>query len=222
MNEETDQAIEAAYAAFANVAKPGFIDGCRCCIDDYEVATLLTKPLREISEREMSSYASSALLTVGSESDYHYFLPRILEIKVLTPGWWPDWEVIGRAMSSADWETWPIGERRAVIRILESQLKIALSEQDGCEIDGLLCGMAKARLCLRPYLDRIAMDASATLALYVWNADRIISHALTNEFWLDIPAAAGELIDWFHSSEVSLLILEAYGIDLNPPQGRLP
>ena len=103
MNDILRNAIDAVYAAFAHVRKPKRIEGCPCCIDEKAVDVLLSKRLREITPSELSAYASSVFLTVGSENDYRYLLPRILEISAFEPWWWPDIEVVGRSLSSANW-----------------------------------------------------------------------------------------------------------------------
>lgn len=87
------QTIDALYAAFAAVRRPTGIVGCPCCIEDKQIAVLLSRPLRELSAEELSSYASSVFLTVGDEEEFRYFVPRILEISATDPGWWPDPEV---------------------------------------------------------------------------------------------------------------------------------
>lgn len=120
MTENIRQSIESIYAAFSSVPKPKSIDGCRCCIEDKQVATLLAKPLRELSAEELSSYASSVFLTVGSEADYRYFLPRILEILVSDQTWWPDPEVALRTLALAEWSKWPDAEKRSILRLFEA------------------------------------------------------------------------------------------------------
>ncbi|HEY4248453.1 MAG TPA: hypothetical protein VGM64_16520 [Lacunisphaera sp.] len=113
MTSALTEVVENVYAVFASVPRPRKIEGCPCCIEDKEVDVLLAKPLREISPQELSSYASSVFLTVGCEEDFHYFLPRILEITVTDPGWWPHIEVTGRALGTAQWLKWPDAEKKA-------------------------------------------------------------------------------------------------------------
>ena len=96
-----NQSIDVLYDAFAAVPKPTAIDACSCCVDADEIATLLTNPLRDISPDELSVYASKVFLTVGAESDFRYFVPRIFEILATESGWWPDPEVVGRALARA-------------------------------------------------------------------------------------------------------------------------
>ena len=77
-----DVVIEELYAAFSDVPAPSTIDACPHCVDDKGLEKLLNTDLRDLEPDDLSSYASSAFLTVGDIPDYLYFLPRILEISV--------------------------------------------------------------------------------------------------------------------------------------------
>lgn len=217
----TDQAIQELYAAFAAVPKPKKIDGCRCCIDDKEVWTLLSKPLRSLSVNELSSYADSALLTVGSPEDYRYFLPRILEFHARVPGWWPDIEVIGRRMTLAGWQQWPEAERTALAVFFRVRIETLMAENKTGDLDAILCGAALAGLPPAPLLDLIASSSDTVLALYTHNADALLRRTLANAFWEDDPAAAQPIVDWFFSDEITTAILVTYGVDL-PAAAKAP
>ena len=221
MATELKEAIDSVYAAFAAVPRPREIEGCPCCIEDKEVDVLLAKPLREISPEELSSYASSVFLTIGCEKDFHYFLPRILEVTVTDLGWWPDIEVTGRALENAKWLTWPEAEREAIKRFFDAQFSGLLTESVGSELDSWLCGISLAGLELAPFLTRLEANTSAVLEIYGWNANPIMERRLTNGFWDDTSKGASQLIEWFYSTDVSLMILKAYGVDLNKPRPDL-
>jgi hypothetical protein len=64
---------------------------------------------------------------------------------------------------------------------------------------------------------RLAVRPLAVLALYAWHANALRARSLSNGFWSEAPKEATQVVNWFHSPEVSLIILEAYGVDLNPP-----
>ena len=212
-----NQSIDVLYDAFAAVPKPTAIDACSCCVDADEIATLLTNPLRDISPDELSVYASKVFLTVGAESDFRYFVPRIFEILATESGWWPDPEVVGRALANAGWQAWSATERAAVEGVFNAVFDGALMERDGCSLDSWLCAVAKGGMELTPFLQRMAASDEAVLALYLWHANEIMRGRLNNEFWQDVPLAAKALLAWFHSTEVSLLILSSCGVDLNLP-----
>ncbi len=220
MNDLLRSAIDAVYAAFKSVPKPQHIEGCPCCIEDKEVDVLLSKGLREITPSELSAYAASVFLTVGCESDYRYLLPRILEISALEPWWWPDIEVIGRSLSSAKWSTWAFAEKEAVGNYFEARFTTLLNTPGGSDLDSLLCGIALSGRDLSPYLQRITAVESAALAIYEQNANEIIERRLANGFWDNSTEGASQMIDWFYSTEVSLLILKSYGVDLNIPRPK--
>jgi hypothetical protein len=216
MIPELQCAIDTVYAAFSSVPKPKTIDGCRCCIEDKQVYTLLTKPLREITAAELSPYAASIFLTVGSEADYRYYLPRIAEILVTESGWWPDPEVAGHALTLAEWSKWPAPEREAIVHLFGTFFDALVADSDGFRLNSWLCGLARAEIPLQPFLDKLAAHPSATLALYKSNANELMERRLGNPFWDDAPQTAmKQIVDWFYSTDISLLILENYGVDLN-------
>lgn len=214
MNDASQQALEQLYQAFSTVAKPRTIEGCRCCIDDREVHTLLTKPLREISGEEMASYASSALLTVGHPADYRYYLPRILEIHGSQPCWWPDIEVIGRAMHAAGWLQWSNPERAALENFFFSRTAELVAAGEAWTLDGFVCGAIRARIPASPLLARIASSHEMVLGYYAQNAAELARGSLGNAFWEDDPVGAKIVLDWFFSPEIRAVILDGVGVDL--------
>jgi hypothetical protein len=212
------QTIDALYAAFAAVRRPTVIAGCPCCIEDKQIAVLLSRPLRELSADELSSYASSVFLTVGGEEDFRYFVPRILEISATDPGWWPDPEVVARALAEARWQQWPTAQREAVASVWSERFTELIEAAEGSELDSWLCGLARAGFDLPPFLARLSQRPAAVLALYGWHANEIVEHRLANGFWDEAPHGRREVIDWFHSPEISRLIIASFGVDLNVPR----
>ncbi|MCF3650038.1 hypothetical protein [Synoicihabitans lomoniglobus] len=222
MTPQLTQSIGALYDAFELVPKPESIAACPCCLSDEEIAILLTKPLRDISEGELCTYASKALLTVGEESDFRYYLPRILEVLVSEPGWWPDPEVVGRALLNAGWTGWSSTEKQAVSGVFETMVVESLVDPEGSDLDSWLCAVARCGMDLPLFLRRVASSDEAVLALYTQNAGAIMQGKLANEFWEDVPVEAKLMLEWFYSTEVRLLILESYGVELNPPIAPQP
>ncbi len=100
MTTALQEAITRLYEAFSHESKPSVIDWCSCeaCAPRDNVSVLISKPLRSLTPDELTHYASSAFLTAGSEADFKYYLPRILEILVIADNWWPSPEVVGRAI----------------------------------------------------------------------------------------------------------------------------
>ena len=115
---ELKAAIQAVYAAFSDAEKPELVDGCPCCMtaEQYEILTL--KPIRELTTADLDEFARDALLTMGTEDDYLYFLPRILELSIEDGAdWLTSIEITGDKMRMAGFDKWP-GERRSAINDL--------------------------------------------------------------------------------------------------------
>lgn len=208
--------IDTLYAAFSDVPKPTRIDGCDCCISGDEIAALLSKPLRTLGGTELSSYASSAFLTVGQEADYLYLLPRILEISCLDSFWWPDVEITGRAIGDTNPAGWPDHRRLALQDVLHAVLQNAVEGSDGWTMDGWICAIGRMRLDLAPFLQQIENSPQALLAYYEENTAALVKSRLVNSFWEKTEPGYQETVDWFESPKVALLISEAFAQRYNP------
>ena len=215
MNNELPFAVDGVYRAFSSVPKPSVIEGCPCCIEDKEVSVLLSKPLRKISPAEMSSYASSVFLTVGSVADFRFYLPRILEIAVTESMWWPDPEVIGASLASAGWLDWAEQERQSLAQLFDVVFSQLIEGAGGSDLDSWLCAFARSGLKLEPFLKKLTARSDAVLRLYEWNAGRILEGCLTSGFWDDAPAGMRELLAWFRTPSISAVVHESYGVDLS-------
>lgn len=212
MNSTLQTSIERLYAAFDSVPKPVKIDGCRCCIDDREVWTMLSTPLRELTTSQLSSYVSNFSTTVGSVTDFRYYLPRILELTV-TGAWWG--ESLGPNLVEAGWLAWPAAERDVIRAPLEILLFTAIEEQDTQGIDRRLSDLSELGLDLAPYLARLESNPEATLAFYRRQANPATGIELRDSLWGNAVAGAIQVIDWFYSPSVSKLILDSEGADLH-------
>jgi hypothetical protein len=203
-------AIERLYEAFSTVPPARHIDGCPCCIDRKEVGALLGTPLRDLTQDDLSPYASSAFLTVEG-ADYLYFLPRILEITATDLSWYPDPEVTGRAIQSTRIETWTAEQRAALNDYLESVVGTAIECGDYDLLDGWICTIARMGLDVRPFLGQIAKCPGAVLAYFEWNAECLPRKKLANPFW-ELPCAAHDtIVAWFYSAEIAKIPYQAYG-----------
>jgi hypothetical protein len=204
--------LEALYAAFGDARKPSKIDGCPCCLDEKEICTLLSKPLRELTGGELASYSESAFLTVGSIDDYLYFLPRILEIGCVEGGWWPDFEITGRAIGETMPSEWPAHRLDALTDFLHAALQVAIEEEDGWGIDGIVCSIARMGLDVTPFLQRIETSTNALLAYYERNSQELAKSKLGNAFWDKELVGFHVVVEWFKCDRVSQMIQRAYGL----------
>lgn len=78
---EIRAAIERVYEAFAHdtLAKP--LDACEHCFTDNDINYLETTPLRSFSSGDCYTIAHKLVSTLGTEKDFRYFLPRLIEHK---------------------------------------------------------------------------------------------------------------------------------------------
>ena len=164
-------ALDDIYGVFA-APRPRSIEGCTQCLDEDEIAALLTKPLRELSSSDLYPYVSSVFLTLGEPADFRYLLPRILEIAICHPGALPDDEIVLGRLKHAEWEAWPEHERAPVIRLIELWLERAMASDLRDAItqgpftgafEEVLCGAARAGLDINPWLARLASPEAEPL-----------------------------------------------------------
>jgi hypothetical protein len=204
-------AIEKLYRAFAKRPRPRHIDGCPCCIDKKEISVLLAKSLRAISSQELAPYASNAFLTVGDVADYLYFLPRILEITATDSSWWPDPEVTGRGIRSANPESWTDAQRSALNHYLEAVISTIIESGDYSQLDGWMCAIARMGFDIMPYLRQIAKSPAAVLAYFEQNVESLPRNKLSNAFW-ELPCPTHDaIVNWFFSAEIRKIPFDAYG-----------
>ena len=124
------EAVERAYHAFDDVSRPRQID-VSPVKDAADFASLGALQLRSIPDDDIGRYAGSALWTVGSEEDYHYFIPRILELAVYAPyGIGTDPTVMARKLDLAGWRAWPATQRAAIVEVFELAQALSAHEDN--------------------------------------------------------------------------------------------
>lgn len=224
-----NESLEALYAAFADVKKPSFIEGCPCCIEDKGVDVLLSRPLRELSESELSSYSFSAFKTVGSVQDYLYFLPRIMEFSILIPHWWPEPEITGLAISETRPLEWRQDRLEALQAVLAARIQTALADVEcGTDhLDSWLCAASHIGLSVQPFLTQIESSRVHILELYSDNEEALEKGTLANPFW-DVPTLDNkskppclghdQIVAWLKSPVVRRVVYEELGILLPPSE----
>lgn len=206
----TPEALDRVYEAFSTQRKPRTISACPCCIDEAQACTLLSTPLRKITPAQLSSYASSVFLTAGSESDFRYFLPRILEISIHDRSWWPDREIVLRSLALAGWKSWHKGEREALQSLFDSAFDdvIFCEEDQEYEIDSWICGLALAGVDVAPFLQKLEDPAAteALICLFELNAAHLQRNKLGNAFWSENKEAAAQVVEWLESSAIQSIV----------------
>lgn len=212
MGTNLDKAIKQLYDAFAHEPKPWIIDACPCCLSPEELKVLVQTPLRQLTADQLSKYASSVFLTAGSEPDYRYLLPRILDLSLHGAFSWPDHEVVGKSLANAHWSLWPTPLRDSITQAFLAALEQAIPNHSGWEVDELICGFALTGMDIAPFLTRLeAADAEQTLIeFYERNAPALRKGSLANNFWESHETEAAPLIAWFGSAKIMTTINTHY------------
>jgi hypothetical protein len=143
-------------------------------ITEKDAAKLYSKPLPQLSPDDLERYARSAMTTWGDETEFKHYLPRMLELMVMEPGWTDAQILIGR-LTLAGWSQWPIAEREAVTGYLRALWSWALDAgPDVVNAGALLRGFAEAAMDVGPALDEWHANRNV-------NATRQIAHVLLEE-----------------------------------------
>jgi hypothetical protein len=146
-------AIDAVYRHFSMTA-PSAIEGCPCCVGTRNVDVLLTTPLRDITGEALWHYVSGVYYTIGSDRDFRYLLPRILEISVSNPGNANNPEIVLNKLGLARWRSWTPDEQRAVTELLDAWFERALA-RDLSEADDGWVGRGNRKCHLRSRSRRV-------------------------------------------------------------------
>lgn len=200
---QLQSAIEQVYVEF-RAPKPRTIEGCPCCTDPKEVCKLPGKPIRDLAAEELSNYGASLFLTMGDQQDFKYFLPRLLDIST-TKDWWPSLEVLLGKLKLARWDEWSNRRRNAVMQVIDLWYADCLEADrlDGADIDQLLCGIGRAELSLRPYLDTLEKRPEGLEAFFDVNSHAFFKNGrLASQFWSDCPSAASEVLEFLNTPNV--------------------
>lgn len=201
--DELSDALERLYERFAAPA-PRTIDGCPCCVARKTSGVLHSTPLRSLSSDALGPYAASVFLTVGSTSDFRYFLPRILEVSATEHGWWPSPEVVLGKLKLADWAHWDPKDRRVVEVFLSAWWDRLLRDADEHPyLEEFMCGLGRAGIDASPFLQRLTgfPEAMSVLREYsLWQPWENASPLPKNPFWKDCPEAGLAFASFLRSS----------------------
>lgn len=146
----------------------------------------------------MWRYVSGAFLTIGSERDFRYLLPRILELACCDPAALPDVEIVLGKLRLAGWTDWSPSERRAIEELIDLWFEHALARDllyadeygVGSDAEGVLCGAARAALDISPWLVRLASpDADPVRAALAEKYSKPLASGTLpkTSFWQEAP-----------------------------------
>jgi hypothetical protein len=207
------EALARVYDTFNAVPKPRQIAWCSHCIPDDEVRSLLETPLRQLTPQQLASYAASVFLTAGGAPDFRYFLPRILDISLHEPFWYPDREIVLGKLTLAGWKSWPDNETQPLLILFKEAFDDAIATpDDGSEVDSWICGLALAEVDLNPFLRSLLRPPAlpALIGFFEKNSAHLVKGKLGNAFWKDHKASAVPVIAWFQSVDVQAIVQSHY------------
>ncbi len=189
-------AIETVYDSFSDVKMPAFVDGCTCCMTEAEYETLTAKPLRLLSTSELNKYASAVFHTMGSEDDYQYFLPRILELTLQDDvEWLSGIEITANKIQMAGFETWGQKKQAAITNLWLAVVRESASSASDPELAGFVAWnidswLAAATLIpidVTPMLAELEGSPDIIRELYNMHFPMVLNGQLHNAF-LETPS----------------------------------
>jgi hypothetical protein len=146
-----DEAAERLYGAFGDVPRPQRVEGCPHCVGPDEDLPLVSRPLRELSPRDLSRYAFKAMSTWGTEADFRYFAPRVLDLTASGAMDWPGFEIVCGKLNRAGLRTWT--QRPAVEEFLRAFWTATLHRFPASPpISEVMGGLATVAPDISPYL----------------------------------------------------------------------
>lgn len=208
-------AIAAMYEASATLPHPVKIETCPCCLDEAEAAELLALDRRTATGSQLSNYAFNVLSTVGSELDFRYYLPRILELAVAEDFTWPDPEVICGKLQDGAWRRWPPVEVAALEQFIAAMFaSLGAIEYGEFTIDGWLCALGRFVVPLVPRLSPLLAENPAAMrnliSITEANGKPLLEGKLQNAFWEKDHPNYAPLVEFLRSEAVESAVLRAY------------
>ncbi len=215
MTERRVAAVEGLYAAFGHVRRPSRVAGCPHCVAPDEDRTLLDRPLRSLTHRDLARYAVKALSTWGGAEEFRYFVPRLLELADvldLPP-------VLFGKFRDAGWLGWPADERAAVEAFLAAWWADTLdrfpAEPDAAEI---LCCVGRAGADPWPYLERwgelTGVAAVRHLHAFVlYGVEWTRGPRLADAFWDRGSAAHVRVVEWLTGGRAAAAVEAAFAAE---------
>ncbi len=205
---------EILFTLFSKYEKPRAFPTCECCINTDEMKRLLSINLKQLSAEDLSEYASSVFLTVGSKRDFQYFFPRIFQLALEQKFDWPDQAIVFRAINISGWNSWNTEERNVVINLTRLKFKSLLKGGDGSQIDELLCAISHIEKDLSHYLTGLKNSSGAAFNSFIdWNANSYTKGKLSG-FWEDSPEQAKQVMSWMRNDRASTFLFSKYGMKI--------
>lgn len=122
MSNSHDEIIENLYSAFSCYPRPDKVMGSPISVEEGADRHLLSAPLRSVDIPD--EYLFKAMSTWGTEDDFKYFLPRILELWFLGFGPYGSSVFFSKILSSG-WDEWTDEQKQAFEAYLIAKWELA-------------------------------------------------------------------------------------------------
>lgn len=189
--------VELLYDVFTRYACPAELVGCPCCTSPEASARLVSRPLRELTAGELEPYVMKAMSTWGTEDDFKYFLPRLVELcerRELVYGI----EGVLEKVEYGRFREWRAEEREAVRDYIRAAWEDAVGSMDASRADGLLYGASFLFDDLTPFLEYAETTEPGFRSAYrAENTDELWGK-LDNAPWDEFSPAYRKVMDWLH------------------------
>jgi hypothetical protein len=223
MNEEINKAINQLYEAFSDVPKPASIGYCSHCYSEYPYSQLIEKPLRSLTDEDLSEYHLDVFNTGGDKQDFLYFFPRMCELAITEqPQSSLNIElVLEKVVHHTDWQNWPIHHKAKFIDLAESIFNsFSQVRYYPFQVDSWICGLSFIYGDIAALLRVLLLDsepARFNLAyFYDLNKETLLEHQLSNEWWKKDSLNHNRVVEWFESEIVQQRIREVSHIAVWP------
>jgi hypothetical protein len=214
---ELEVAIQGLYQAFPSRQLKTAMQGCPCCTDFLELRRLSLTPLLDLGRAELESYSWDAIWTVGNESDYRHFTPRLLELMVREDAFEP--EVVAKKLIIAGWRNWSQVEQSAIEKFFSAYWdSTLLIDSAWYPASDALCVLGNAFDDLKPFLARwLATTEPTALKQLV----QFAKSGYSNAFWSDRQEQMQQAVAWLHSPETLAVLEDRWLADPDGPLARL-
>lgn len=202
--------LEHSYEAFAHLRKPEILEASALRDPARILKRLTSKPLRLLQVEDVHEYASAALSTVGTISDYQHFLPRILELSTQSSTIEP--EVIALKLTKANWRAWLPNQQDIIEKIFMAACCGAFRQHpDNCLADGWLVGIAILDIDFGRARSDLTKSNSGVCALQlahlVLSELPFASEPFERGYWMEVPDSTIQIVrSWLLGPEMRNLL----------------
>jgi len=207
------QIIEDLYEAFADVPRPKELRGCSvgCCMPSTDEVKILSQPLRQAAPEILWYYPDDAIWTVGTEMDFKYFLPRLLELGLsdyerdgTKQGFIAFPETFGKKLELAGFATWSDDQRHLVDQAIFEILKKEAERRDFYNVESWLNVMCRITLPKSRYFEFLESEKQSDLRnkILVSFRNEYEGETISGPFWDELRTdQTKEFALWLRSKE---------------------